>query len=119
MKVSLQQRVLFSGLLICAPTHSAELSGFAGLGASVRPIYSGSNHMAVEPLLNAGVNLHSENWGLFGLSTDGLIWGLTPDSPFSVSLLLTQDEARKEVFNYSFSGKKTAIYKEWVTYLQR
>lgn len=106
MKVSLQQRVLFSGLLICAPTHSAELSGFAGLGASVRPIYSGSNHMAVEPLLNAGVNLHSENWGLFGLSTDGLIWGLTPDSPFSVSLLLTQDEARKEVFNYSFSGKK-------------
>lgn len=106
MKRSLQQGVLFSGLLICAPTHSAELSVFAGLGVSARPIYSGSNHTAVGPLLKAGVNLHSENWGLFGLSTGGLIWGLTPDSPFSVSLLLTQDEARKEVFNYPFSGRK-------------
>ncbi|WP_086869073.1 MipA/OmpV family protein [Kosakonia pseudosacchari] len=106
MKRSLQQGVLFSGLLICASTHSAELSGFAGLGVSIRPIYSGSNHTAVGPLLKAGVDLHSENWGLFGLSTDGLIWGLTPDSPFNVSLLLTQDEARKEVFNYPFSGRK-------------
>lgn len=106
MKSSLQQGVLFSGLLICVPIHSAELSGFAGLGVSAHPIYSGSNHTAVEPLLKAGVNLHSENWGLFGLSTDGLIWGLTPDSPFSVSLLLTKDEARKEVFHYTFSGGK-------------
>ncbi|MFE4110057.1 MipA/OmpV family protein [Kosakonia sp. YIM B13611] len=106
MKRSLQQGVLYSVLLICAPTHSAEFSGFAGLGVSARPIYSGSNHTAVGPLLKAGVNIHSENWGLFGLSTDGLIWGLTPDSPFSVSLLLTQDEARKEVFNYPFSGRK-------------
>ncbi|EQC2551367.1 structural protein MipA [Enterobacter kobei] len=106
MKRSLQQGVLFSGLLICVPTHGTQFSGFTGLGVSTRPIYSGSSHMAVGTLLKAGVNLHSENWGLLGLSTDGLIWGLTPDSPFSVSLLLTQDEARKEVFNYLFSGRK-------------
>ncbi|MEQ9943052.1 MipA/OmpV family protein [Pectobacterium aroidearum] len=106
MKISLQYGVLLAGIVYCAPLQSAELSGYAGLGVAVSPVYSGSQHSAPGPLLNAGVSLRSESWGLWSLSTEGLAWTLPSDSPFTVSLLLTPDEGRKEVFSYPFSTRK-------------
>ncbi|MBS6739205.1 MipA/OmpV family protein [Phytobacter diazotrophicus] len=106
MKRSLQYGVSLAGIMLCVPLHSADLSGYAGLGVAVSPIYSGSQHAAPGPLLKGGVSLKSDGWGYWDLSTDGLAWTLPADSPFAVSLLLTPDEGRKEVFNYPFSGRK-------------
>mgnify|MGYP000089335735 CR=1 FL=1 len=106
MKRSLQYGVSLAGIAFCAPSHSTDLSGYAGLGVAVSPVYSGSQHYAPEPLFKGGISLRSDDWGHWALSTDGLAWTLPSDSPFTVSLLLTPDEGRKEVFNYPFSARK-------------
>lgn len=111
MKRNLQNSIPLVGMLLCTPAYTADLSGFVGLGAAVSPVYSGSNQYAVGPIFKAGANVRSQEWGLFGVSTDGLIWDLAPDSDFSVNLLLTQDAGRKEEFSYPFSGKKNRALK--------
>ncbi|MFH5070393.1 MipA/OmpV family protein [Enterobacter cloacae complex sp. 2024EL-00215] len=106
MKRNLQYGVSFAGVVFCTSLHCAELSGYAGLGVAVTPVYSGSQHSAPGPLLKAGASLRSEEWGLWGLSMEGLVWTLSPTSPFNVSLVLTPDEGRKEVFSSPLSSSK-------------
>lgn len=106
MKRSLLYGVSLAGIVLCAPLHGAELSGYAGLGVAVSPVYSGSRHYAPGPLLKGGLSLKSKDWGQWDLSTEGLAWTLHPDAPFAVSLLLAADEGRKETVNYPFSARK-------------
>lgn len=106
MKRSMQCGVLLMGGVICMQANATEFSGFAAAGATVSPIYSGSDHFAPGPLLKAGVTARSQNWGAVSLSTEGLSWNFMPESRFSTSLLLTRDEGRKDTFNYPLSGKK-------------
>lgn len=106
MNRSLLYGVSLAGMTLCAPLHSAELSGYAGLGVAVSPVYSGSRHSAPGPLLKGGLSLKSKDWGQWDLSTEGLVWTFQPDSPFAVSLLLASDEGRKEIINYPLSARK-------------
>ena len=96
MKRSLLYGVSLAGIALCAPLRSAELSGYAGLGVAVSPVYSGSQHYAPGPLLKGGLSLKSKDYGQWDLSTEGLGWTYSPDSPFAVSLLLASDEGRNE-----------------------
>jgi hypothetical protein len=62
------------GSRFAPPLHGAELSGYAGLGVAVSPVYSGSRHYAPGPLLKGGLSLKSKDWGQWDLSTEGLAW---------------------------------------------
>ncbi|HHT3527291.1 MipA/OmpV family protein [Enterobacter asburiae] len=106
MKRSLLYGVSLAGIALCAPARSADLSGYAGLGVAVSPVYSGSQHYAPGPLLIGGLSLKSKDYGQWDLSTEGLAWTYSPDAPFAVSLLLASDEGRKETVNYPFSARK-------------
>ncbi|MBF8462693.1 MipA/OmpV family protein [Klebsiella michiganensis] len=97
---------LLAGVLLCTGAMSAEISGFAGLGASVAPLYSGSSRYAPGPLLTAGVTWRSQDFGTFALTSNDFNWDPAPNSPFSMSLQVTSDGGRKETINSPFSARK-------------
>ncbi|HBX2614176.1 TPA: MipA/OmpV family protein [Klebsiella pneumoniae] len=94
------------GLLHGHQVSCAELHGFIGTGLEYAPVYSGARQYSVQPGFQAGGTIQGEHWGALTLSSDGVEWDLSPDTPFSASLLVYIDDGRDEVISTPFSHKE-------------
>ncbi|MEI7208182.1 MipA/OmpV family protein [Pectobacterium carotovorum] len=94
--------ILLAGMLqlpavFFSATQAADFSGAFSTGVSAAPLYTGSSHYVVSPLLGYDMRMHDDALGTIALSDGTLVWGLPMNSAWGIALLLGYDEGRDEI----------------------